>query len=177
MTQIIVHIGPHKTGTTYLQVTLNALRYTLLERDIYVPSCWEAAPGLPSHMQLVWAIRRRDLTLIYSQIQEILARRPRYLIISCEALSRLDHGQIAQLRRLFDPAPAQVVYYVRRWPERLPSLWQETVKFGHTAPFPEFLAQQLTRYDDSELRTYQRLTNSQLFLGHPKSRWSPTTTW
>jgi hypothetical protein len=152
VTQIIVHIGPHKTGTTYLQITLHALRYTLLERGVYVPSCWEAAPGLPSHMQLVWAVRKRDLTLIRHQIQEILARRPRYLVISCEALSRLDQGQIAQLRRLFGPAPAQVVYYVRRWPERLPSLWQETVKFGHTATFPEFLAEQLTRHGDSELR-------------------------
>ena len=103
-------------------------------------------------MQLVWAIRNRDLTLIQHQLQEILTQRPRYVVISCEALSRLDQEQIVQLRQLLGSAPIQVVYHVRRWPERLPSLWQEDVKFGHTTAFPEFLAEQLTRYADSELR-------------------------
>jgi hypothetical protein len=152
VTRFIIHIGPHKTGTTYLQVTLNALRGVLLERGICVPSIWNAARGLPSHMQLVWAIRNRDVTLIRHQVQEILAQRPRYVVISCEALSRLDQQQIVQLRQLLGSAPAEVVYYVRRWPERLPSLWQEGIKFGHTTALPEFLVEQLTRHDASELR-------------------------
>jgi hypothetical protein len=152
VTRFIIHIGPHKTGTTYIQETLAALRGMLLERGICVPSIWSAAPGLPSHMQLAWAIRNRNLNLVHEQVQEILAQRHDYVVISCEALSRLEQEQIVQLRQLFGPAPAQVVYYVRRWPERLPSLWQETVKFGFTDTFPEFLAKQLTRYDTSELR-------------------------
>jgi hypothetical protein len=152
VTQFIIHIGPHKTGTTYIQETLDGLRGTLRERGICVPSIWNAAPELPSHMKLVWAIRNRDLARIQDQVQEILAQRPQYVVISCEALSRLDQEQIVQLRELLCSAPARVVYYVRRWPERLPSLWQEDVKFGHTTPFPEFLAQQMTRHDTSELR-------------------------
>jgi hypothetical protein len=152
VTQFVVHIGPHKTGTTYVQETLAALRGRLLERGIYVPSIWNAAPGLPSHMQLAWAIRSGNLTLIQGQVQEILAHRHRYVVISCEALSRLRHEQVAQLRQLLGPSPVQVVYYVRRWPERLPALWQESVKFGQTATFPEFLARQLAGYDTSELR-------------------------
>jgi hypothetical protein len=151
VTRVIIHIGPHKTGTTYLQVVLDALRGVLLERGICIPSIWNAAPGLPSHMQLVWAIRNRDLTLIKEQIREILARRHQHVVISCEALSRLDQREILLLRQLLGSAPAEVVYYVRRWPERLPSLWQESVKFGNTATFPEFLAEQLTRRDVSEL--------------------------
>ncbi len=152
MTRFIIHIGPHKTGTTYIQVMLDALRGALLERGICVPSIWNAAPGLPSHMKLVWAIRNRDLTLIKEQIREILARRHEYVVISCEALSRLDQQEIVLLRQLLGSSPAEVVYYVRRWPERLPSLWQEGVKFGHTATLPEFLTEQLTRRDAAELR-------------------------
>jgi hypothetical protein len=152
VTRFIIHIGPHKTGTTYIQETLAALRGALLERGICVPSIWNASPGLPSHMQVVWAIRNGDLTVIQEQVQEILAQRHEYVVISCEALSRLDQKQIVQLRQLLGSAPVQVVYYVRRWPERLPSLWQEAVKFGFTDTFPEFLAKQLTRYDISELR-------------------------
>jgi hypothetical protein len=152
VTRFLVHIGPHKTGTTYIQVILDRLRDRLWEHGILVPSVWNAAPGQPSHMQLVWALRNRDLTLVRNQIRDMLALRPRYVVISCEGLSRLDPEQISQFRQLLGLAPAQVVYHVRRWSERLPSLWQETVKFGHTETFPEFLVEQLTQYDRSELR-------------------------
>jgi hypothetical protein len=103
-------------------------------------------------MQLVWALRNRDVTGVRDQLCEILAQRPEFVVISCEALSRLNPEQILQLRQLLGSAPVQIVYYVRRWPERLPSLWQEDVKFGHTATLPEFLTNQVTKYDVSELR-------------------------
>jgi hypothetical protein len=151
VTRFVVHIGPHKTGTTSLQVMLDALRDTLLECGVCIPSVWNHAPGLPSHMQLVLALRCGDLTLVQAQLREILALRPRYVVISSEALSRLTAPQIVQFRQLLGSAPVEVVYYVRRWPERLPSLWQEAVKFGHRVTFPEFLATQLTRREGSEL--------------------------
>jgi len=168
LTQFIVHIGPHKTGTTYLQITLDTLRDVLAECGICVPKVWNAAPGLPSHMQLVWAIRNGDLTLVQDQVREILACRPRHVVISCEALSRLDLAQIGQLRRLLGAAPAQIVYYVRRWPERLPSLWQETVKFGHTDTLPEFLAKHLTGTDNSELRDASVIDRFSAVFGAPQ---------
>lgn len=152
MTRFIVHIGPHKTGTTYLQMVLDGLRGTLLAKSIYIPSMWNAAPELPSHMQLVWAIRDRRLSVIEQQLREMLEQSPRFVVISCEALSRLSQAHVVQLRQLLCDAPVQVVYYVRRWPERLPSLWQEQVKFGDTTTLPEFLSEQLLRPEASELR-------------------------
>lgn len=152
VTRFIVHIGPHKTGTTYIQQTLAALSDALLTRGISVASVWDAAPGVPSHMKLVWAIRDRNLDLLRDQLDRILAQRPACVVISCEALSRLDLEQIVQLRRLLGSAPTQLVYYLRRWPERLPSLWQEEVKFGETATLAEFLVRQMAAFDTSELR-------------------------
>jgi hypothetical protein len=152
LTRFIVHIGPHKTGTTYIQETLSALRDTLLERGVCVPSIWNAAPGLPSHLKLVSAIRNRDLTLVREQVQKILAQRYEYVVISSEDLSSLSPHEIVELRKLLDSAATTIAYYVRRWPERLPSKWQEGIKFGRTASFPEYLAEQLTKYDDSALR-------------------------
>ncbi len=147
MTRFVVHIGPHKTGTTYLQETLAALRGTLAERGISIPSVWDAAPGSPSHMQIAWAIRRGSVAAVQAQMRDILARRPEAVVISCEAFSRFDPGQVQQLRRLLGEAPAQVVYYVRRPPERLPSLWQETVKHGHAMTLPDFIAGELRQQD------------------------------
>ena len=150
LTRIILHIGPHKTGTTYIQETLHALRDTLAEVGIHVPSVWSAAPGLPSHMRLVWAVRGGDLSLVREQLSEMSSRAYSAIVISCEALSRLDLEQVRTLRHLFGAASVRVVYYVRRWPERLPSLWQEAVKFGHSATLDEFLAGQLARCAGAE---------------------------
>ena len=151
MTRFVLHIGPHKTGTTYIQETLFALGAPLLERGVYLPTLWNAAPGVPSHMQLVWALRSGDLAPIERQLGEMLARQPRTVAISCEALSRLAPEQIARLRDMLGTAPVRVVYYVRRWPERLPSLWQEEVKFGDRRSLPEYLTEQLTKGDGSEI--------------------------
>jgi hypothetical protein len=147
LTRFILHIGPHKTGTTYIQHTLDALRDVLLERGICVPSIWNAAPGVPSHHRLVRAIRNRDLALIQDQVREIVAQRHRYVVISCEGLSTLTPDQVAQLQQLLGSAAIQVVHYVRRWPERLPSAWQEHVRQGHATKFPAFIVRQTMGYD------------------------------
>jgi hypothetical protein len=147
LTRFILHIGPHKTGTTYIQHTLDALRDVLLKRGVCVPSIWNAAPGVPSHHRLVRAIRNRDLTLIQDQVREIVAQRHRYVVISCEGLSTFTPDQVAQLQQLLGSAAIQVVHYVRRWPERLPSAWQEHVRQGHATTFPEFIVRQTMGYD------------------------------
>ncbi len=151
MTRFIVHIGPHKTGTTYLQTVLHTMRDALRARGVHVPAIWEAAPGVPSHMKLVSSIREGALAPIRAQLADMLANRFEYVVISCEALSRLTPAHIVQLRALLGSAPVTIVYYVRRATERLPSLWQERVKHGHRETLPEFLTEHLSRKDESEL--------------------------
>jgi hypothetical protein len=151
VTEFIVHIGPHKTGTTYLQATLDGLRGDLSARGIRLASDWNATPDIHSHMKLVWGIRSGDLAMLRDQVRAMLEQRPKYVVISCEALSRLDLQQIASLRDLLGSAWVSIVYYVRRSPERIASLWQETVKFGYDATFPEFFTRQLTASKQSEL--------------------------
>jgi hypothetical protein len=119
----------------------------LLERGICIPSIWNDAPGVPGHIRLVRAIRRRDVSLLQDQIREILAQRHRYVVVSCEGLSTFDHDQIVRLRQLLGSAPTQVVHYVRRWPDRLPSAWKEHVRQGHKTTFPEFIVRQLMGYE------------------------------
>ncbi len=144
MTEFIVHIGPHKTGTSYLQTTLNDMRGDLAERGIHVPAVWNASPVDGAHAKLVRGIKTGAFDLLREQVQAMLAGHPNYVVITCEGLSRFDAGQIAGLRALFGSAPVRIVYYVRRWPERLPSLWHESVKFGLDATLPEFFAKNVT---------------------------------
>jgi hypothetical protein len=126
---------------------LHALHGVLLERGICIPSVWNAAPDDPSHMRLVRAIRKRDVSLVQAQIDDILAREYRYIVISCEGLSTFTLDQVAHLRQLLGSAPVQVVHYVRRWPERLPSAWKEHVRQGQTTMLPEFLVRQMMGHD------------------------------
>ena len=41
----ILHIGPHKTGTTYLQLSFKAQRSGMEARGILYPAKWDYAPG------------------------------------------------------------------------------------------------------------------------------------
>jgi hypothetical protein len=151
VTRFILHIGPHKTGTTYIQETLFALRERLESRGVHIPAVWSAAPGLPSHMRLVWGLRRGGIEEIEEDLRKIMASRYDRVVVSCEALSRLDQPLIERLRTLLGASPVRIVYYVRRWPERLPSLWQETVKFGYDATLQEYLLEQLAAPAGAEL--------------------------
>lgn len=126
---------------------LHALRDVLFERGICIPSIWNAAPDDPSHMRLVRAIRKRDISLVQAQFKDILAQGYRYVVISCEGFSTFTLDQAVHLRQLLGSVPTQIVHYVRRWPERLPSAWQEHVRQGQTTMLPEFLVRQTMGYD------------------------------
>ena len=58
---IVVHIGPHRTGTTTLQELLAENRTNLAEFGIYYP---EDAIGSKAHHVLAWSCQHRDLSLI-----------------------------------------------------------------------------------------------------------------
>ena len=58
---IVVHIGPHRTGTTTLQELLDENRTNLAEFGIYYP---EDATGSKAHHVLAWSCQHRDLSLI-----------------------------------------------------------------------------------------------------------------
>jgi hypothetical protein len=74
------------------QVPPDALRGILAEPGIRVPRVWNAAPDLPSHMRLVWAIRNGDLLLVQDQVREILTNRPQYIVTRCLYASNSDRG-------------------------------------------------------------------------------------
>jgi hypothetical protein len=117
VTRFILHIGPHKTGTTYIQQTLFALRERLEGRGVHVPAVWNAAPGPPSRMRLVWALREGATDRIEDDLRRTMASRYDRVVVSCEALSRLEPSQIERLRALPGTSAVRIIYYVRRWSE------------------------------------------------------------
>lgn len=135
MTRYILHIGAHKTGTTYLQRVFGALRPALESEGIAFPSCWSQSDDQPSHSKLYTMLTAGALDALRADLDAIAARE---VLISSEDLSYLHEPQIQQLRTLLGDAPATILFYCRRWSELLPSVWQERIKHGFSETFPQF---------------------------------------
>lgn len=137
MPRYIVHIGPHKTGTTYLQVAFREVRSHFESRGILHPSQW-LGDGV-SHSGLFRRLREMD----YELRREFAAfNRSEYLdiLISSEDLFDLTGSQVNYLRELIGPHPVEIVFYCRRWMELIFSGWGEKVKHGYIGTFPQHLS-------------------------------------
>jgi hypothetical protein len=145
MPEIVLHVGPHKTGTSHIQACLKHHAPALEALGVHVPRAWEDTPLNPSHTGLIARLtsERRD------ELRPVFAawRRSRYrtIVISCEELSILEeHPVKAQmLRELTEGMKVRVVFYVRRWTSLLASVWQEYIKQGLTLTLPEVAAHNL----------------------------------
>lgn len=152
MTKYIIHIGPHKTGSSYLQQTFESVRNDLLAEGVCYPDVW-GATAAHAHFGLVHALGSgEDAT---AKLSADFARLYRagydYILLSAEDLSILAPEGIQRLRLVIGDAEADIVFYCRRWSEILPSAWREGVKQGSVALFPEFLAKALHGANNSAL--------------------------
>ncbi len=141
--RFVIHIGPHKTGSTYLQRCLRENADALQAAGIVLPRPWEDSPLKPSHTGLVHRLvteRRAELEPVFA------AWRPaKTVVISCEDLSAmsLEPIKVLMLREVIGDAPVRIVFYARRWSELLSSEWKEYVKQGSRLSFLEVLAHNL----------------------------------
>ncbi|HTZ70747.1 MAG TPA: hypothetical protein VMB71_08880, partial [Acetobacteraceae bacterium] len=143
MRKAIVHIGPHKTGTTYLQGCFAKRRNELLSRGILAPVEWEHAADNSSHSRLAMALRTEDNFSEMERIVQSAFARANTLLISSEGLSNIGPEGARRLSLLLGGCSVTIIYYVRRWTDILPSGWQELVRQGHGQTFPEFLVNHL----------------------------------
>jgi hypothetical protein len=140
MPRYLLHVGPHKTGTTYLQLRFDAARQRLRQSGVVYPSEWSSAEGEPSHRKLVVGLREAHVAQLRSQFEAIERDDPDDVLISAEGIGHLQPPALELLKTLMRAQPVTVIFYCRRWSELLPSLWQERVKHGHDETFPEFFS-------------------------------------
>jgi len=137
---LIVHVGPHKTGTTYLQRRLVADRDALLRRlGVVYPRTGQDV--LFGHHSLVPLFRKG----VTGHSPELARLRTELGagdvgLLSSERFSRLKRVHLAGLREHFRDFDVRVVAYLRVRSELLLSYWSESVKHGNGQGFPEFLA-------------------------------------
>jgi len=145
MPHYIVHIGPHKTGSSHLQNCLAGHRDTLERARIHVARGWDESPAKPSHTGLYYRLtaeRRAELEPVFAEWR---GSEYRFVVISCEALAPMSlvPAQLGLLRELTSGSKVTIVYYVRRWSQLLASEWQQYVKVGSTLQLPEVVVHNL----------------------------------
>src|ERR1700733_3237837 len=149
----LIHIGPHKTGTTYLQASFGKLRPFLSDAGIIYPEHWQEGPG---HFRLVQRLKAFDQGLL-SEFAELNRTPTKLVLISAEDLSDLPKESIEFLRKCIDGRETIVVSYCRRWSELLASGWQEMVKHGEIMTFTDLVAGHVVNIHASRVMNYDRI--------------------
>lgn len=137
MTRYVVHIGPHKTGTSYLQESFTRLQPLLAARGICYPDTWGNARG---HHLIGERLARGELDVLQQEFDDLAATTSCHtVLLSSETLAHCGEAKVPVLRQLLRGADTTIVFYFRRWSELVPSLWREIVKHGSLDALPEFV--------------------------------------
>jgi hypothetical protein len=146
MSRLVLHIGPHKTGSTYIQKFLSENSEQLEELGVHYPKL--GLGGQYGHHELVEKIRSLDESALAQYLGGYLGAGTN--LLSSENFDRLKADDLARFRaallpQLTEPAQIQILFYHRNYADLLPSWWQEEIKHGGVFSFYEFMLPHLLR--------------------------------
>ena len=136
MPKYILHIGPPKSGSKYIQSQLFHSRAFLAANGILYPENWRTRPDKIWHDAVRDGLREgKDLKADFDNINATEAEK---VILTCEAFDGLNPAELERLREYIGQNSVEVVFYARRWSDRIPSDWRQRVMMGQYITFPEF---------------------------------------
>jgi hypothetical protein len=139
---VLLHIGPHKTGTTAIQSSLNAVRDSLGEHSVaYLGTerFRERAPlGLlgRSGRAGIRTPQRKDWDAL---VEEVRRRPDQRVVLSSERYCWALSPKIREILDAFGRDRVHVVITLRPIDRILPSQWQMSVQGGLTTPYQQWL--------------------------------------
>lgn len=203
--RIVLHIGPRKTATTYLQRIMQQLvrsrsipgrSYPLRTRGRMDHN---HVPGLIDLARSVGEMRLQGDAWTHqdgSDAQALLravAASPHDVLLSAEAMSVLDEQTVQGLIAAFSPAPVDVVVTVRALDRVIPSSWQQHIRNGNVMTYGEYLDSITTTRSDADdgdgyafwrayrypalLRRWQTAARSVTVVTIPATAGDPAVTW
>lgn len=136
--RIVLHVGPHKTGSTYLQKRIFENLCHLREQGIFVPKTGWIPHG---HHKLVdvlrgWVPETEDCSL--AALRTEISGSETTLITS-ENFVLLEDQHLAAFRDAFNDFDIFVIFFLRHPVNIWPSHWQELVKHGSDITFAEYM--------------------------------------
>ncbi|HEY0291180.1 MAG TPA: hypothetical protein VGC51_02420 [Hansschlegelia sp.] len=138
---LLLHVGPHKTATTYLQSNFYGNRAALLERGWLYPKLGERVRI--GHHDI--ADRPSDLLRKSGPAHDDLRRladeavRGANILLSSEGFRRWRPAHYDALKEIFAPRELRLCYVIRDPMSVLHALWAQTVSLGGTETLPSWI--------------------------------------
>lgn len=134
---LFLHIGAHKTGTTYIQEALCALEDSLLSAHnvLYLRS-GRVAWG--HHGLAASCLHNRDVEDLRQAIAAEISAHEGDVLLSSENFEMLSDEGVATLLSCFPGYQPRVFFMFRSWGSLLYSLWQEAVKHGSARTYSAY---------------------------------------
>ncbi len=169
---VYLHIGPPKTGTTYLQEVLWRNRRRLTKQDVAFPGArpidhFRAALDLRGMTFGGYdhpAVKGSWLRLANKATGASTSK----VVISHELLAAADDEQISAAVGTLAPARVHVVYGARDLARQLPAVWQESLKNRRSRSYDAFLETTLGSGEDGKQSPFWQSQDPASTL----SRWS-----
>jgi hypothetical protein len=136
-----LHIGPHKTGTSYIQKECASRRLELLGAGINYPTYWNTF--LYAHQDIYDQLSQEHYDYFKSNFSEWKKRKTpsEHVLLSSENLEDLSPEAVGVLAEPLRAHKTKIIFYVCSWLPLVRSKWQEDIKHGGTVLFPEFCFQ------------------------------------
>ena len=139
----VIHIGMPKTGSKYLQQSFCTLQDTMLKDGIYYPSKYWPSLPIFGHHELTHQIEVAPNPALERIFDELNRSGARTILLSCEGMIGNSRTALEHLRRLTGGAEVSIAFFARRWSDWIPSHWQQSIKQGSIATFPETVSETL----------------------------------
>jgi len=133
--KLFIHVGPHKTGTTYIQEILESNSKRLQKHGYTYPKIFYMAKG--QHHIVTHLLQNNNQEDFLQECQEI-NESENDIILSSENFIYLNRKQLERLRDLFEKRDIILIFYFRNPLQRFFSYWQEMIKHGETISYFNF---------------------------------------
>lgn len=146
--RLLLHVGPHKTGSTAIQIGLEKQAAEIASFDWTFMRFESMQGGAHRLADLLSADRLEEAAPYMDQLKDATGKT----VVSSENFSRLKEAQAQAFLEAIGFDEVRVVYYLRNPLNRLKSAWRERVKHGYRYTFVEFIAGRLSRpFNDVEI--------------------------
>jgi hypothetical protein len=153
---LFLHIGAHKTGTSYIQKVFSDNIEFLEQNNVIYPEKWKGI--LWGHHELVLELCSDNYC--DGELQEFVKNSPKEstIIISSENFESINPTAINKLKCLNEIANVKVIYFHRHFQDLAYSLWQESIKHGDYLTFSRFLFDNYSApYQSQNINFYPKL--------------------
>jgi hypothetical protein len=140
--KVYLHIGPYKTGTTFLQKVLHTNRAALGANGLCVAGKSDAQQLLAG-AEIVGArgqAGRSGHKTWDALVEDVGAWAGPAAVISAEILCRARRRDVRRIVSSLAPAEVHVVYMVRDLAKLVPARWATTMRNSETVGWPTYLA-------------------------------------